>query len=59
VNVGVANAASLGLHQDLARAGQWNVPFLLCEGFAKVLDNGDVHFTGHVWLLLSSSAICL
>src|ERR1700733_9483729 len=52
VNVGVANAASLGLDQDLARAGRRNVPFLLYQGFTKVLDDGDVHFTGHVWLLL-------
>jgi hypothetical protein len=48
MNVGVANAASLGLDQDLTRAGRRNGPFLLDQGFTKVLDDGDVHFTDHV-----------
>jgi len=48
VKVGVANAAGLGLDQDLARAGCGNLPLLRYQRFAEVLDDGDVHFTGHI-----------
>ncbi len=50
----MADAAGLGLDQNLARAGGRNVPFLLHERLAKVLDDSDVHFfTGHMKLLFS------
>jgi hypothetical protein len=48
MEIRMADAAGLGLYQDLARAGGRYVPFLLHQRFTKVLDDGDVHFTGHV-----------
>jgi hypothetical protein len=45
MEIGVANAAGLRLHQDLARPGSGNVQFLKQQGLSELLDNRGVHFT--------------
>jgi hypothetical protein len=47
MKVGVAHTTGLGLDQDLTGTWSRNVPFLLHQGLPEVLDDGDVHFTGH------------
>src|SRR5580700_1445404 len=49
MEVGVTHAASLGLEQNLARARRRNLPLLLHQRLAEMLDSGDMHFTGH-WI---------
>jgi hypothetical protein len=43
MEIGVANAAGLGLHQDLARPGRGNVQLLKHQGLSELLDNRGVH----------------
>jgi hypothetical protein len=48
VKVRVAYAAGLRFHQDLSRAWGRNISLLEQQRFAELLDNGDVHLTGHL-----------
>ena len=53
VEIGVADAAGLGLDQDLAGAGRGNVPLPQDQRLSELFDDGGVHFAGH-WVFLSS-----
>jgi hypothetical protein len=43
----VANAAGLGLDQDLARSRRRDVPFLKHQRLSELLDNCGAHLTCH------------
>ena len=47
VQVGVTDAAGLGLDQDLARAGGRDIPFLDLQRFLERRDHGALHLGGH------------
>src|SRR3984957_10487930 len=48
VKVRVAHTTRFRFHQYLARAGRGNIPLLKQQRFAELLDNGDVHSSGHL-----------
>ena len=51
MEIGVADAAGLGLDQNLAGLGRGDVPFLKHQRLAELLDNRGLHLTCH-WGLL-------
>jgi hypothetical protein len=54
MEIGVAYAARLGLHQDIAGSGRGNVQFQKFQGFSELLDNSCVHLGRHVSLRFNS-----
>jgi hypothetical protein len=47
MQIGVANAAGFGLHQDLAGAGAGDLELPHHQRFAELLDDGGMHCVSH------------
>jgi hypothetical protein len=58
VEIRVADAARLGLDEDLTGTGGRNIEFAEYEGFAELFDDGGVHSAGHFSISKSSGHRC-
>ncbi len=54
MQVGVADAARFGLHQNLAWSGRWDIPFLEHQRLSDRGDDRGLHLVGHLGPLLGT-----